>query len=130
MRITTIFAAAFAAAALFGTTAEAQTIAKGTISGVILTKSVDVPSGGAADVYTTDAAGIKGSLRLIITQVCVSEDEQDLTLDGNTMGQIPLSNQCTTFEPGLAIPQGETLTFTDTNTTNQAAMITGILVKK
>jgi hypothetical protein len=33
-------------------------------------------------------------------------------------------------EPGLAIPRGEALTFSDTAGTAQAGMITGILVKK
>ena len=129
MRVFNGLIAVLTMVALSGSVTEAQTIKKGTISGVILTRSVNVPDLASADVFTTDAA-VKGALWLILTQVCV-EDEGDLTFDGSSMGQIVLDNQCTTFEPGLAIPRGETLTFTETAGNGaQGAMITGILVKK
>ena len=129
MRVFSGLIAVLTMVALSGSVAEAQTIKKGTISGVILTRSVNVPQNASTDVFTTDA-DVKGALWLILTQVCV-EDADELTLGGNTMGQIVLDDQCTTFEPGLAIPRGETLTFTETaNQGAQGAMITGILVKK
>ncbi len=129
MRVFCGLIAVFTIAAFSGSITEAQTVKKGTLTGKILTRSVNVPDSASADVFTTDA-DVKGALWLILTQVCV-EDEGELTLDGNTMGQIVLDNQCTTFEPGLAIPRGETLTFTETAGNGaQGAMITGILVKK
>ncbi len=129
MRVFCGLIAVFTIAAFSGSISEAQTVKKGTLTGKILTRSVNVPDLGSAAVFTTDVEA-KGAFWLILTQVCV-EDEGDLTFDGNTMGQIVLDNECTTFEPGLAIPRGETLTFTETgNQGAQGAMITGILVKK
>jgi hypothetical protein len=46
------------------------------------------------------------------------------------MGEIVLDNDCQTFVPGLAIPQGETLTCTDTAASDQVCTITGIHSKK
>ena len=129
MRVVFSVIAVLTVMTLSASISEAQTIKKGTISGVVLTRSVDIPNNGSAAVFTTDAA-VKGALWLILTQACVSDDEKDVTLIGNTMGQIPLPDQCTTFEPGLAIPRGETLTFSDINVNPQAGMITGILSKK
>ena len=46
------------------------------------------------------------------------------------MGEILLDGDCQTFDPGLAIPQGETLTCTDTADSDQVCMITGVQSKK
>lgn len=118
----TIGLAAFAA-----TSADAQAI-KGGFSGTLFTATAVAPDSSSVDIYVTPS-GTKVR-KFILTQVCV-EDRKDVEFTGSSMGKIILANDCTTFTPGLAIPAGETLTFTETAANgNMSVMITGVLSKK
>jgi hypothetical protein len=107
-------------AALVGTPIEAQQFKRG-LSGTIVSKSVLVPSGGSATVYTTPPTG-----HFILTQACLYCGGGGLV--GSTFGQILTDITCTTYEPGIALPEGETLTCVHTACGGEApCMITGIL---
>lgn len=114
---------------LWGASAEAQTMKRGVLDGVVVTRSADVPALGSADVHTTPASAVKRAGFFILTQVCVT-DRKDVVVSGNTMGRILLDGDCQTFDPGLAIPQGETLACADTADADQVCMITGVQSKK
>ncbi len=117
------------AVGLWGAAAQAQTLKAGGLSGPIVTQSVLVPQNCSMVVFTTPAPGSKGGF-FVLTQVCV-EDGGDMELSGSSVGRILLDDDCQTFTPGLAIPQGETLTFTETrNNSDQVGMITGVMSKK
>jgi len=123
------FAMLITFATLFGVSsaASAQTMQRGTLSGVITSASAFVPQNSSVGVYTTPS-GAKAA-RFILTQVCV-EDSKEIVLSGNTMGDIVLDDDCTTFMPGIAVPVGEVLSFSEQNNGDQSGMITGILSKK
>ncbi len=119
----TIGIATFAA-----TSADAQVLKGGGFSGTLITETAVAPTFSSVDIYTTPS-GLK-ALKFILTQVCV-EDRGAVVFSGSTMGTVALFDDCTTFSPGLAIPKGETLTFTEIDESgNIAVMITGVLSKK
>ncbi len=110
------------------TSADAQVLKGGGFSGTLITQTAVAPNNSRVDIYTTPV-GLK-ALKYILTQVRV-ENRKDVVFTGSTMGTMPLMDDCTTFNPGLAIPKGETLTFTeDRGNGDMAVLITGILSKK
>jgi len=120
----TAFKTAMLAAVLatMTTGAVAQTF-KGEVSGIIVSKSKPVPAEGAADVYTTPAAGF-----FILTQACGSTT---LSLSGSTMGEFfKLQGACQTFTPGIVIPAGEILSCSNGSDSAASCLITGVLSKK
>ena len=128
MRFAAFILALTVAVTLAASAAQAQTMKKGALDGTIVTRSVFVPLNTAVDVFVTPTAASKGGF-FVMTQVCVTNRNR-LLLSGNTMGDIVLDNDCQTFSPGLAVPAGETLTFTEQNNGDHSGMITGILTKK
>ena len=129
MRLAVIVLSLSMGVVLWAASAEAQTMKRGVLDGVVVTRSVAVPPLGSANVHTTPASTVKGAGFFILTQVCTT-DRKDVVIIGDTMGEIILDGDCQTYDPGLAIPQGETLTCTDTADADQACMITGIQSKK
>ncbi len=65
----------------------------------------------------------------VVTQICV-DDENNLTITGSTLNEIPLMDDCTEFEPGLALPAGEVVTATDSSGGSHPVILTGVWMKK
>ena len=116
------------AVALTSATAQAQTL-KGGLAGVIVTKTATAPADASVDAYTTPLGTKADPGFFVLMQVCV-DNEGKITLSGSTMGEIPLSDDCTSFSPGLALPQGEVLTFTDFSSNLHPVVLTGVVSKK
>ena len=93
----------------------------------IVSASVTVPEGGdPATLLETPQDG-----RFILTQVCVEDEDMagGPALGGNTLGLI-VSGQgshCTTYDPGIAVPGGETLTCNPREFRDRTCTITGVL---
>jgi hypothetical protein len=117
--------------ALAAASAGAQAINKGGFSGTLFTQTAVVPNNSSVDIYVTPSGN--KALKFILTQVCL-EPLTAVDLTGTTMGKIivpDLPDHCVTFIPGLAIPRGETLTFTESaGGGDTSVMIIGILSKK
>jgi hypothetical protein len=112
LRLTRTIAIAAAMLTLYSP-AQAQKLAKGGLSGIVISKSMAVPDGGSATVYITPSAG---DGFFVLTQFVANGC---VTLSGNTFGQIIPSGQVPsggsgTYVPGIALPPGEILTATDT----------------
>ena len=93
----------------------------------IVSASVTVPEGGdPAIVFETPQ-----DARFILTQVCVKDTDMagGPALAGNTFGQIVSGpdSECTTYNPGLAIPGGETLTCNPREFRDRTCTNTGVL---
>ena len=89
------------------TSAVAQQVKNGTISGTLLSAGATVPANSAALVFTAPATG-----HFILTTFC--GDATQLTLRGHTVGFIAslalnAGASCQPLTPGFAIPQGEIL---------------------
>lgn len=123
--------ALLAAVVAFAQPAEAQSVTKSTLSGVMVTKSVDIADSTAAPVYTTPAS--TGGF-FILTQYCTTNPGPgSVTLSAANLGQIVVStnDECTTYSPGIAIPAASAITCTNEGTgSTESCMITGILSKK
>ncbi len=121
---TTIFTITFALL-LSAPHADAQSLKKGTLSGVLSSASATVPNAGSVNLLTTPANEF-----FILTQYC-AEDPGGVILSGNTMGNIvPGPDECTSYDPGIAIPLNETLSLTDDGGGEQDALINGVVSKK
>ena len=114
------------AGALVVSPATAQTLKKGTMSGTIETHSVTVPGSGSATVFTTPATGF-----FIATQWC-----SDFTAGSLVAGSVVLlrmgnavsgNERCTSYVPGIALPQGTNVVFANLGTSPQTVTITGVL---
>jgi len=133
MRVNAIAAVIAAGVTLGIETLEAQEITNGGLTGTIRSASVVVPpvSGGAsAAVFTTPPTG-----NFVLTQVCLGT--MSMAIEGSTFGLIPTNNglsggavKCTAFHPGIALPQGETLTCIHEESFQSTCVITGVLSKK
>ena len=71
--------------------------------------------------------------RFIITQICANEGPT--TIQGSaSLGTLFVANGngdgCTRFQPGLAVPPNEALTFIHGEGTSVTVMMTGVLSKK
>ena len=116
-----------------GTLVHAQKLTKGTLSGTVVTATATAPNQGAqVTVFTTPGTG-----QFVLTQLCVFRGQNEDTLSGGTLGGIARSlgdnsGLCTTYTPGLAIPQNEDLNFQDTRNDAEDSIvtITGVLSKK
>jgi hypothetical protein len=116
---------ALGVAVLLGSSATAQTLKGGGLSGTVFTVTASAPGNSSVDAYTAPS-GIKPEQGgFLVTQICV-DDKKDMELTGNTMGEIPLADDCTVFSPGLALPPSEVLTFTDSSGSAHPIVITGI----
>lgn len=117
------------AVVFFSRDAEAQTVTKSTLSGTLMSASATLTAPGPVTVFTTPEAGF-----FVLTQFC-SNVGSGLTFRGSTFGIIfsvpgaagPLP-PCTTYEPGIALPQAETLTCSvDFAFPGMFCMISGVL---
>jgi hypothetical protein len=110
LRLTRTIAIAAATLTLYSPVL-AQKLAKGGLSGIVTSKSMAIADGGSATVYTTPSAE-QGFF--VLTELCA---QGCVTLSGNTFGEIISGSisgsPCTTYDPGIALPPGETLTATD-----------------
>jgi hypothetical protein len=116
-----------------------QTVKKGTLSGTVVSASATAPSGGTqADLLTTPATG-----SFLLTQLCLVgapgfNNVENGHVAGSTLGRIAQVytdgnlGSCSTWEPGLAIPAGETLRCVQTGASAGplACTITGVQSKK
>ena len=134
MRLLLIFVLQLALAFFTGG-AQAQTITNSTLSGTVVSASTNLPpSPGSVTVFTTPEVGF-----FILTQFCAGGGIiADLTFSGSTFGKVPIptfaSNFCTSYIPGIAFPQGETLScttrFPSDPDTPTACMVTGVLSER
>ena len=122
-----LFALGFAV--LCGSSAGAQTLKGGGLAGSVVVVTASAPANSTVDALTAPS-GIKPDIGgLLVTQICV-DDSKDIDLSGNTLGEIPLPDDCTVFTPGLALPASEVLTFTDSSGSSHPIVIIGIRWKK
>jgi len=104
------------AAVLVAALASAQTVKKGTLSGTVVSATATNPSGGSVvNLLTTPASG-----SFLITQVCFrgtngSNNGDNLYIEGSSIGRVANAYEsgadasCSTWNPGFALPPGETL---------------------
>ena len=116
------------ALALSATIAQAQTMKIG-LAGKVVTATATAPNNASVDAYTTPLATKVDPGFFVLTQVCV-DDEGNIMLSGSTMGEIPLMDDCTSFSPGLALPPGEVLTFTNFKGSPHPVVLTGVVSRK
>jgi hypothetical protein len=95
----------------------------GAVTGRLVSYSIDTPSGGQANVWTTPSTG-----EFILTQHCGFS----VNLFGSTFGRISGNyfdaTGCKTFSPGIVLPANETLTCVmDNNYSDGFCLITGII---
>jgi hypothetical protein len=113
------------AVVFFSGDAEAQTVTKSTLSGTLMSASATLTAPGPVAVFTTPEAGF-----FVLTEFC-SNVGMGLTFSGSTFGIIVIaagSSPCTTYVPGIALPQAETLTCSGAFPFPGAAcMISGVL---
>lgn len=127
MRVTITLGIAFLASAAIAFPAQAQRVKNGGPSGTIVTAKVDVPTASTVDVLTTAPNEF-----FILTQYC---DSGIMDLSSTSLG-VFMQNQggggvCTTFEPGFAIPQGDTISCTNANSgITRPCIITGVQTRK
>ncbi len=123
-RLLLIFALQLAVVFFFSRGARAQSIINSTLSGTVTSASATLTEVGSVPVFTTPGAGF-----FILTQFCVGSNVP--TFRGNTFGIIPFGGGvgCTTYTPGIAIPQGEVLSCTQDFPFGLPApcMVTGVL---
>jgi hypothetical protein len=114
------------AGALMVSPATAQTLKKGTMSGTIQTKSATVPATMSGTVFTTSATGF-----FIVTQWC-----SEFTAGSLVAGSVALlrtgnavsgNERCTSYVPGIALPQSTAVMFTNPGSSAQTVTITGVL---
>ena len=107
--------------------AAAQSVKTGGASGIVMSASVPTPPGTVATVFTTPATGF-----FLLTSACFPIVSFGITASG--FGKVPASDQCITYNPGLALPQGSTLTCDYScfgcTSSNQACTISGVLSKR
>ena len=116
--------------ALSVTSARAQSFKKGNLSGVIQSFSATVAAGGSATVMTTPASGF-----FIMTQWC--SDFSSGTLSASGLGALPrdgsgtpsgtVSERCTSYSPGIALPASSTVSYANPGVSPQTIAITGVL---
>ena len=101
--------------------AEAQRIMRGGLRGTIASASVEVPAESDATVYSVPAGP-----HFVLTQVCF--DGGGMVLTGSSFGAIPTDlGLCTTYQPGIAIPVGDTLSCYNPNSVPIHCLVTGVL---
>jgi hypothetical protein len=118
---------------LSASVADAQQVREGEVLlGTLVSASATAPNQG--DPVTVFEVPARGAFAL--TQVCVFSSTSADALEGQTFGSIARAigdasteANCTTYEPGLALPRGEVLSFQDTQADGADAVvtITGIL---
>lgn len=110
-------------AAIAPSVAMAQSVSKGTVSGVITSKSVLVPAMMTVPLFTVPATGF-----FILTQTNTN-GSGCIALTGSTVGRIP---EQSTFTPGFALPVNEVVSCTETCGAPFPiyCMLTGVLSNK
>lgn len=119
-----LIVALIAGSLLCVTSAQAQQVKKGELSGTILSGGVSVPASSSLVVFTAPATG-----NFILTTFCA----RDVALSGNTVGPIAPADSdepCLVFVPGFAIPSGEVLTCTNDEVDPGICSVSGVLSKK
>src|SRR6266404_2775038 len=103
-----------------------EDVKNGTLSGVVVSKSIAVPVSSSAPVFTAPAAG---KVVFVLTQFCRSNCPE---LSGSTLGRIgDNSTGCTTYFFDVAAPPGEVLTCTSSGCDSPVpCTITGVVTKK
>lgn len=126
MRVRLIFVLLLAAA-LQSNPAEGQEVRRSAVSGTLMSASATIPQMGQAVVFTTPGEGY-----FILTQFCspIAGGAGLNPLRGNTFGTIVSMGFCTSYVPGIALPQGEELICTNTAPFAAPCMITGVLSAK
>lgn len=121
------------AIALLGTTpcAEAQRLRGGGLSGTIVSGQAE----GAAPLQSMLlAAPAQGFL--VVTQVCAEQGSADRPTQvvAGTFGALGESGGCVTFEPGIALPQGDDVSCANTGLQAGArlprCLVTGVVTNK
>src|SRR5262245_15953926 len=85
---------------LAAVSAEAQRVTLSTITGTIVSNSVEAPAGTSVQLLAVPTQG-----HFILTQFCGTSAPV-----GSTLGRLPAGGGCTTFNPGFAVPAGEVFT--------------------
>ena len=98
----------------------AQQLRRGTLSGTIVSRSVDVVPGGPITIFTTPSDSF-----FVLTEVCT--DAQGLRVSATGFGKIPTPNQACNEFPGIALPQKSTITVQGSG---GSVTITGVLTFK
>ena len=124
MRVIAVVFALVLAGGVMTTRAQAQQLSKGTLTGTIVSKAVEIQASGSATVFTTPAKGF-----FVLTQLCV-ENKNNVTLKGATVGTIAVDEECTTYNPGIAFGKEETITCVNDGASASNCLITGVIAKK
>ena len=103
---------------LVAAAAQGQAVVNSTVSGTLMSASAQVNPGQPATVFTTPQTGF-----FILTHF-VRGGEADLR--GSTFGPIPSPSASGIYVPGIALPQGETLSCTNAPYPT-SCMVTGVL---
>lgn len=125
-RLAALLALALAPAPL-AAPAGAQQLKKGQVSGTILSFSATGPPAAFTSIATLPATG-----RFVLMQICANDGPA--TVAGDTVGTIYVSNGngdgCTRFHPGIALPPGEDMGFTNGAAVGVTVVLNGVLSKK
>ena len=115
--------------------AAAQEIRGSAVSGTLVSRSVTLAPGELAAELLT----VPDDADLILTQFCGAGVStitfpfptilSQPTLFGSQLGQVPVGTGCTTFEPGLAVAPGETLScqVSAAQTSEVTCLVNGVL---
>ena len=129
MHITKTIAIVSVAAVLIGTSAQAQSIKKSTLSGTLTSAgAVATAAGTPVTIFTTPASGF-----FILTQACsTTPGVSNVTFTAGTVGTIvtSTSDECTQFINGIAIPVSTAIQCASGTGSNENCMITGVLSTK
>ncbi len=95
LRLTAVAAAMVFLAA---TSADAQQLKRGELTGTVVSASATAPPLSSVSLLTAPASG-----HFIVTQVCGGP------IEGSTIGTLSFGGGCTEFVPGFALPANEEL---------------------
>jgi hypothetical protein len=123
LRNSTTFSLVLIALLVIGSVATRAAEVTGAVTGRLVSYSVETPSGGQANVWTTPSTG-----EFILTQHCGFS----VNLIGSSFGKISGNffdaTGCKIFSPGIVLPANEALTcIMDNNYGDGFCLITGIL---
>lgn len=113
----------------FASSASAQAVKKGTLSGIAFTASATANS-ATVPLYTAPASGDGIA---IITTVCgaVTSSNPGQRIVGSTLGELGVSgSSCQHFPNGLPLPANEVLSYANPFATDYSVTIAGVISKK
>jgi hypothetical protein len=126
MRASAMLRTAAVAVVLLATSAAAQRLTKGVLSGTVQSHGVTVLATSTGTVFTTPATGF-----IIVTQWCSDFTAGTLaagTLELPRTGNAAAGNErCTSYVPGVVLPPSTAVTFMNPGSSSQAVTVTGVL---